>query len=326
MPGKVKRHCGSHHTKVSAESAAKVRSVLPTVTDNPNQIIAIKVIFHMFYTQNVNNAKDDADAIISALNRDFGSDAYKTDPKGTMYGGKATLTTPDKSVYKNMLATSGKSNITFSTDRILYPVLSKPLADDDDTDAKDVAIKGTSPSISPDNYLNIWLVQGLGGGLLGYATFPWDLESNKNYDGVVIEKNAAGKQVSSDFSAYNMNRTVVHEVGHWLGLYHTFQSEPINSKSIMNVAKNQSEVPEQTTGDCVPDTPKQNNASFGNPFASKSWPYTVVRSGGKITKSWHMFMSYMDYSDDVALFMFTKEQVTRMRLIIRSFRKGLISS
>jgi hypothetical protein len=37
-----------------------------------------------------------------------------------------------------------------------------------------------------------------------------------------------------------------------------------------------------------------------------------------------MFMNYMDYTDDVAMFMFTAQQVVRMRAALDNARSGLI--
>lgn len=64
--------------------------------------------------------------------------------------------------------------------------------------------------------LNIWSCvaprSSRGSTLLGYATFPINVESNLARDGVVIgtQTNPGGSQ-----SPYNLGDTLVHEVGHW---------------------------------------------------------------------------------------------------------------
>ncbi|KAJ3061471.1 hypothetical protein HK102_009103, partial [Quaeritorhiza haematococci] len=96
--------------------------------------------------------------------------------------------------------------------------------------------------------LNIYAAL-LPNGLLGYATFPTDYESRPWDDGVVVLYSTLPNGAMEPF---NLGRTLTHEVGHWFGLWHTFQ----NGCSYPN--------------DFVTDTPPQIMPSSGCPLGRKS--------------------------------------------------------
>lgn len=105
------------------------------------------------------------------------------------------------------------------------------------------------------------------------------------------------------YSKYNLGKTLSHEVGHWFGLYHVFQQNFIgqiggvdtNNDGILSIG--------EITGDLVNDTPSQKEATYGNPYTNKEWSNSVINN---ITY-YNMFMNFMDYSDDINLFMLTKK-------------------
>jgi hypothetical protein len=152
---------------------------------------------------------------------------------------------------------------------------------------------GIAP-LDPRRLLNLW-VCNLGGGLLGYAQFPGGPQST---DGVVINYKAFGTNGTAQ-APFDKGRTATHEVGHFLNLRHIWGDTEDCSGS-----------------DLVPDTPNCAGPNFGTP----SFPNVTCNNG----PSGDMFMNYMDYVDDAAMFMFTTQQVLRMRTALEGPRKGLI--
>lgn len=146
----------------------------------------------------------------------------------------------------------------------------------------------------PRTHLNVWVCP-LTGGLLGYAQFPGGPPAT---DGVVINYRAFGT-VGTAQAPFNRGRTATHEVGHYFNLRHIWADTPDCSGS-----------------DMVADTPNCAGPNFGTP----AWPVISCNNG----PNGDMFMNYMDYTDDVAMFMFTTQQVLRMRAALETARRGLM--
>lgn len=144
------------------------------------------------------------------------------------------------------------------------------------------------------SYLNIWVCNI--NNVLGYSSF---MGGPANLDGVVINTSVFGQ--TGTISSYDMGRTTVHEVGHWLSLIHLWGDTNCGD-------------------DLVADTPKQSTFTVGCP------------SGIKIScdnaPNGNMYMNYMDFTYDDCMNMFTQGQKERMRTQFETggFRYSILSS
>lgn len=132
------------------------------------------------------------------------------------------------------------------------------------------------------NDLNLYLnnPRTSDGVLLGVATWPRDYLGSPKLDGVVIKYSTVP---GGEDAPYNEGKTATHEVGHWLGLYHTFQGSC------------------EAPGDEVADTPAEAEPADGCPVGHKSCPSSP---GDPVH-------NFMDYSNDACLNQFTEGQAQR---------------
>lgn len=169
----------------------------------------------------------------------------------------------------------------------------------------------------PEKYLNIWSIPGFPQDvILGHARFPesdlpgledenqtsWTLPDIGEVDGVAIISHHFGDRGIQ--SRYNLGRTATHEMGHFLGLFHTWGPNSHGQDGC-------------SVDDFCQDTPNVRDRTSGCPVGLLSCDGTPA-----------MIENYMDYSDDACMNVFTNDQISRMRTVLEHSprRKSLLSS
>lgn len=178
-----------------------------------------------------------------------------------------------------------------------------------DMDTEDLALKNLN-RWAPSCYINIWVVAEIssassGSGVAGYAYLP--SAHGLAMDGIVMESTYFG-------SSQAKSSVLVHEMGHYLGLYHTFQGGCNNADCLLDGDRVCDTPPDQTTfSSCAPNANScatdANDPSSNNPFSSD------VADLGE---------DYMDYSSLSCYSLFTQGQSDRMNWHLTQIRSSLL--
>jgi PKD repeat protein len=186
-------------------------------------------------------------------------------------------------------------------------------------ETQDLSLKNLS-RWDPTKYLNIWLVaeitsQSMGSGVAGYAYFP--SSHGTNIDGIVNEARWFG-------SSHDNSKVHVHEAGHYLGLYHTFEGGCANTNCL-------------SQGDHVCDTPPDNSTAAvvcsnapntcntDDDDLGANNPFRPIANGG-LGDQPDMVMNYMDYGFQACQSAYTQGQKDRMNAALTTTRASLLSS
>ena len=171
----------------------------------------------------------------------------------------------------------------------------------DDDAADQTAVKSLTTWFG-DDYINIFVVPEINGndGGNGVQGFAYLGPTNDARDGIVVIYNAFGL-VGELKPGRTLNKTITHEMGHHLSLYHTF-SNTISCTSETNC---------ETQGDLVCDTPAT--------IANTSGCISPTCDGAQVE-------NYMDYAQETCKNMFSAGQRDRMRACLESSRSSLLES
>ena len=279
--------------------------------------ITVPIVFHVVYKKEENNL---ADSIIlktlAILNEDF--QAKNEDLKNL------------RPTFKN---TAGNTNVEFKLHKIIRKKTNTDFGvDDSDTtlyggfkliETVKFSSKGGSDPLDPERFLNVWIckigiyfdgVYNDDDYNLAYALPPLGHPqwlgtsvdsitlSSKKRDGVVMGKNMLQDLLLGPDSmlALVKNRTLSHEVGHYLGLRHSFSEDTtgcIDTDLLIDTPTS------QLSGICLIDTLNSCTDSLND-----------------MPDLWE---NYMDYSSDDCKNMFTKQQAALMQVCLEIYRPKL---
>lgn len=248
-----------------AENRTEARAAVESA-----ETVTVPVYFHVVRKDETraggNVPREQIEAQIDVLNAAFASSGFAFELEGV------TRTTQPQ--WFNLIAANGAEPRLFRGS------------------GKEVKMKQALHTGGPEA-LNLYS-SSLGQFLLGWAYLPWDFTGESGeplpryFDGVVVDHRSLP---GGSFGAYDEGDTATHEVGHWLGLFHTFDngcSEP---------------------GDFVEDTPYEAVPAF----ACEERDTCEAPGSDPIT-------NYMDYTPDACMVEFTPGQARRMAQVWEAYR------
>jgi hypothetical protein len=266
-PAVIPRGCASHLTAEQVEEAEADFAV--------NKVIASSAV--SFTSEAAKKAAGEVGVYFHVITKD-----------NTTAGGVVTwvelvqtwLTKSDQSRYSDEQITKqmdilnadfNSTGITFvlrNTTRTLNATWFSGVAPEEplQTEMKETLRVGTKKSL---NLYTVGFESGSGQGLLGYATFPSSYKKAQKDDGVVCLFSSLPGGSTKNYNRglqsrvqwflscwlhISVGRTLTHEVGHWVGLYHTFQGGC------------------KGKGDQVDDTPAEASPASGCPVKRDTCP------------------------------------------------------
>lgn len=248
--------------QAAALGSPKVRSVLPAGS------VTVDTVFHVISAEPLTREQTDRYSTMIQAQVDVLNDAFS--------GTGAAANSGDTPFRFDLTDTTYTVNAAWAT---LAPETKEERA------AKTALHQGDAST------LNVYVLN-LGDGLLGYAEFPQRGKGQLWRDGVMIlDESMPGGTASP----YAEGDTATHEVGHWLGLFHTFQNGC------------------RTRGDYVTDTPAEALPAF-------ECAVDTGRDSCPDQPGIDPVQNFMDYTEDACMNEFTTGQIRRMSNSWEAFR------
>jgi len=251
-------------------------------------IVTLPVVVHIIHNNGAENITD-AQVFqgIQHLNEAFANSGYYDPSDGVNTQIQFCMTQRDP-------LNNASNGIT--RDVSSYTVMGGPDYYSDDQNVKDLN------RWNPLCYINIWIVKSIPTSVVGYAYLP--SAHGSNLDGIIIEAAYFGSSYANDVVA-------AHEMGHYLGLYHTFEGGCTNNDCTSD-------------GDKVCDTPPDQSTA-GISCSSSANSCTTDILSGFATDQNDLTQDYMDYGNFNCMKLFTQGQADRMNWFIQNVRKSLLA-
>ncbi|MCH2106707.1 MAG: zinc metalloprotease, partial [Planctomycetes bacterium] len=281
IPGQVPFRCGApeanpFYDMILPPSDCAYGSTNPDPAYDPIEVWEIPVVFHVITRNNGTGDVTDQNIFeqIEILNEDFRALSGSNGANGNDSMIQFKLATVDPNGNPTSGITRTSNNTWYNDSGNFMPSL----------------------GWDQDRYLNIFT-----NSCSGYLGYVWDFPAaiaGDGYDGVVLLWSSVGANAPVG-PPYNQGRTATHEVGHYLGLWHTFDNGCGTTSNCYS------------TGDAICDTNRQSSPTYGCPGNPSS------------CSSSDPHRNYMDYTDDICMWEFTPEQINRMRCSILYYRSNL---
>jgi PKD repeat protein len=272
------------------QSALEHFSASPAA-ERGSQVVTVPVVVHIIHDNGAENISDaQVQQGIAWLNQAFANADYYDQGSGVDVGIQFCLAQRDPDGQASSGITRDQSALT-----------------DLEIESEDVAMKNLN-RWKPKEYVNIWIVRSIcssayGCNVTAYAYRP--PFHGSNFDGIVVEADFFGTTPSAA-------SIIAHEMGHYFGLYHTFEGGCSNGNCLSD-------------GDRVCDTPPdQSTAAL--PCGQTANTCSTDTQSGLASDQLDMTWNHMDYGNRACMHDFTQGQSDRMNFFLNGARKSLLDS